>query len=64
LNKARQQYKAEYSHAKTEPSPVATPNVEVRKLAHVKTIPEITNSKPRKMGLTPDEVKRLTASMF
>ena len=53
LNKARQQYRGAYSHAKAEPSPVESPKVEVRKVARLETIPEITNGKPKKMGLTP-----------
>ena len=59
LNKARQQYRDEYSHAEAEP-----PRVEAPKVARLETIPEITTIKPRKVGLTPEEVKRLTASMF
>ena len=59
LNKARQQYRDEYSHVEAEPPPVEAP-----KVARLETIPEITTIKPRKVGLTPEEVKRLTAGMF
>ena len=64
MNKARQTLKGEYSHIEAEPPPVEAPKVEVRKAARLETIPEITTIKPRKVGLTPEEVKRLTASMF
>ena len=59
LNKARQQYRDEYSHVEVEPPPVKAP-----KVARLETIREITTIKPRKVGLTSEEVKRLTAGMF
>ena len=59
LNKARQQYRDKYSHVEAEPPPVEAP-----KVARLETIPEITTIKPRKVGLTPEDVKRLTAGMF
>ena len=63
LNKARQQYRDEYATA--EPPLVEGPKVEVRKVvARLNTIPEHTTTKPRKVGLTPEEVARLTACMF
>jgi len=55
LNKARQQYRDEYSHVEAEPPPVEAP-----KVARLETIHE----RPGKVGLTPEEVKRLTAGMF
>ena len=55
LNKARQQYRDECSHVEAVPPPVEAP-----KVARLKTIPE----RPRKVGLTPEDVKRLTAGMF
>ena len=55
LNKARQQYRDEYSHVEVEPPPV-----EALKVARLETIHE----RPGKVGLTPEEVKRLTAGMF
>ena len=65
LNKARQTFKdEEYRKAKVEPSQVEAPKVEPHKVARLATIPEFTTTKPRKMGLTPEEVKRLTAGMF
>jgi hypothetical protein len=60
LNKARRTCRDEYAEA--EPPPVEAPKVEVRK--RLETIPEITTTKPRKVGLTQEDVKRLTASMF
>ena len=59
LNKARQQYRDEYSRVEAEPPPIEAP-----KVARLETIPEITTIKPRKVGLTPEDVKRLTAGMF
>ena len=59
LNKARQTYRDEYSHVEAEPPPIEAP-----KVARLETIPEITTIKPRKVGLTPEAVKRLTAGMF
>jgi hypothetical protein len=59
LNKARQTFRDEYSLVEAEP-----PRVEVRKVARLNTIPENTTTKPRRVGLTPEEVKRLTADMF
>ena len=60
LNKARQAFRdEEYSKSKAEPPPVEAP-----KVARLETIPEITTIKPRKVGLTPADVKRLTAGMF
>ena len=63
LNKARQTFRDDYAEA--EPPLVEAPKVEVRKaVARLNTIPEHTTAKPRKVGLTPEEVARLTASMF
>jgi len=70
LNKARQTFRdEEYRKAKVEPSQVEAPKVEPPKVeppkvARLATIPEFTTTKPRKMGLTPEEVTRLTAGMF
>ena len=70
LNKARQTFRdEEYRKAKVEPSQVEPPKVEPPKVeppkvARLATTPEFTTTKPRKMGLTPEEVKRLTAGMF
>ena len=55
LNKARQTFRDKYSHDEAEPPPV-----EVRKVARLETIPEI----PRRVGLTPEAVRQLTACMF
>ena len=64
LNQARQTFRDdEYRKTKVEPSQVEAPSVELRKAARLETIHEITTIKPRKVGLTPEEVKRLTASM-
>jgi len=65
LNKARQTFRdEEYRKAKVEPSQVEPPKVEPPKVARLATIPEFTTTKPRKIGLTQEEVKRLTAGMF
>ena len=57
LNKARRALRDEYAEA--EPPPVEAP-----KVARLNTIPEHTTIRPRMVGLTPEDVKRLTASMF
>ena len=57
LNKARRTCRDEYAEA--EPPPVEAP-----KVARLNTIPEHTTTRPRKVGLTPEDVRRLTASMF
>jgi hypothetical protein len=62
LNKARRTCRDEYAEA--EPPPVEAPKVEAPKVARLNTIPEHTTTRPRKVGLTPEDVRRLTASMF